>query len=122
MSRSIKVVGFAALLAAGQASFVGAVEVGKGAAQPARQANSVQAPARVEPSAKLIEGVVTQLDIARGKVEIQGQWHSIAWGRTQIFQNGHSVRPDALKVGQAVSYSSAEGAAGTKQLGLVYVR
>ena len=97
------------------------VEVGKGVARGAGQIANPQTPRLTEKSHAVREGVVTRIDLPARRLEIQGHWHTMVWGQTQIFQNGHSARPDALKVGQAIRYSVSESEAGGKHLGVLYV-
>jgi hypothetical protein len=110
-----------AMLALGGATFgTLAVEVSRphSLATPSTQkARAVEASSA---SHVLRGGVITRVDLANSRIEIEGQWCSIVWGQTQLFQQGHSARPDALKAGMAVKFSVSEGEAGAKRLGVLY--
>jgi hypothetical protein len=96
-----------------------AVEVGKGAVISARSgAAAVARPAAG--AGTLREGVLTRVDVPGGKVEIDGQWHSLIWGHTQVFQQGHSARPEVLRVGQLVRYTAAAAHGAGKRIGVIY--
>ena len=70
---------------------------------------------------QLRQGSVTAVSAKGDRIEIQGKWHSIVAGQTQIFQQGRPARPEVLKVGQLVRYTASENTAGNQRLGVLYV-
>ncbi len=113
----------ACLVLALSGAVVGAwgVEVGKDVAPRVGQNTKAQTSRPTDTGHAMREGVVTGINLQAGRLEIRGQWHSMVWGETQIYQNGHSARPDALRVGQEIRYSVVESDAGVKRLGVLYV-
>ena len=110
-----------ALALSGAAGGAWGVEVSKAGAQRAGQTIKTETAPATDTNHAMREGVVTRIDPQGGKIEIQGQWHSVVWGETQIYHNGHSARPDVLKVGQAIRYSVLASDARGKRLGVLYV-
>ena len=110
-----------ALALSGAAVGTWGVEVSKAGAQRAGQTIKAETSRATDANHAMREGVVTRIDPQGGRLEIQGEWHSMVWGETHLYQHGHSARPDALKVGQAIRYSVLEGGAGSKRLGVLYV-
>ena len=110
-----------ALALSGAAGGAWGVEVSQAGAQRAGPTIKVQTSRATQANHAVRVGVVTRIDPQAGRLEIQGQWHSMVWGETLIYQHGHSARPDALKVGQTIRYSVLEGAAGSRRLGVLYV-
>lgn len=111
-----------ALALSGAAAGAWGVEVSKASGQAAGQTIKAETTRATDASHAMREGVVTRIDLQAGKIEIQGQWHSLVSGETQIYHNGHSARPDVLKVGQAIRYSVSASDARGKRLGVLYVR
>ena len=66
-------------------------------------------------------GVITTVESAGTKVEIDRQWYSIVGGQTQVFQRGKLVRTDVLKPGQAIKFTVTRSGSEGKKLGAVYV-
>lgn len=66
-------------------------------------------------------GVITTVESAGTKVEIDRQWYSIVGGQTQVFQRGKLVRTDVLKPGQAIKFTVTQSGSEGKKLGAVYV-
>ena len=110
-----------ALALSGAAVGAWGVEVSKASGQGAGQTIKAETTRATDASHAMRDGVVTRIDPQGGRIEIQGQWHSLVWGETQIYHNGHSARPDVLKVGQAIRYSVSESDARGKRLGVLYV-
>lgn len=121
MKSSIRWSGWLALALGLQAANVAAVELKQTGVQGGRPVSKVPSTQGVQPSGKLLDGVISRLDLPAGKVEIQGQWLTISPGRTQLFQGGHTARPDALRIGQAVRYTTL-GDAADKRLGVLYAQ
>jgi len=69
----------------------------------------------------LREGAITALDKTRGKVQIGGQWHSIAES-TKLLRQGKPIGIDALKVGETVKFSFGRGEAGRTSIAVIHAR
>ena len=100
---------------------VAAEEVNSQPTNPARPHGKSEGAKGALPEKALLEGVVTGLDAAGGRVQIQGQWHRIVSGQTQILSGGKQVSANSLKVGQKLKFTAAAGNSETKTLGMVYV-
>jgi hypothetical protein len=110
-----------ALLAAGAAHAVRAID-----APPPTRAAVLNAPQpspaiQADDSASLRQGVVADVNTSANTVYINGSWLRIAEGSTRLFQQGRPVQADALRKGQRLKFTLAPGAADRKTLGVVYV-
>lgn len=74
-----------------------------------------------EDQSHMRSGVITAVEFAGKKVEIDRQWYSIVGGQTQVFKSGKSVRTDVLKPGQAIKFTVTQSGSEGKKLGAVYV-
>lgn len=87
---------------------------------PARKANAASAAKATSPAHGLQQGVVTAMSRGGDKVEIQGRWHRIDARSTRIFRTGRAADFGALKMGQVLKFTLADGP-GEPTLGVVYV-
>ena len=100
---------------------VAAEEVNSQPTSPARPHGNSESGRGTSPEKSLLQGVVTELDAPGSRVQIQGQWHRVVSGQTQILSGGKQVNANSLKVGQKLKFTLASGSTQAKTLGMVYV-
>jgi hypothetical protein len=120
MNRVLKLTLVASCAFAPPLAAIAAEEVNSQSTSPARPHGKSEAAKRALPETALLEGTVTGLDTAGGRVQIQGQWHRVVSGETQVLSGGKQVNPTSLKVGQKLKFTLAAGNTHAKTLGMVY--
>lgn len=100
---------------------VAALELNSQPTSPAKPHGKQEGEKGTLPEKALLRGVVTELDAAGGRVQIQGQWHRVVSGQTHVLSGGKQVPVNRLKVGQKLKFTLAAGNSETKTLGIVYV-
>ena len=107
--------------AIGSASVASRVNGSSAPASAAVQAATAQpASQQLDESASLRKGTVTALDERGTRVQVQGVWLDVIGGKTQLSRNGQSARLDTLKVGEAIRFTVAPGAADVPALRVIY--
>ena len=111
----------AALLAAGAAHAVRAID-----APPPTRAAVLNTPrpdaaAQADDSSSLRQGVVGDVSANGERVYVNGTWLFVAEGTTRLFRQGRAVPATSLSKGQLLKFTLAPGAADRKTLGIVYV-
>jgi hypothetical protein len=104
------------------ASLCGAVRVEAAAPSASAVMKSPQqsAAAQADESASLRHGVVTALDGKGARLQVQGVWLEIAADKTQLLRDGKPAPLDTLKVGDAIRFMVAPGAAEGQALRVIY--
>lgn len=75
----------------------------------------------IDVDSTLLEGVVTVVDVLRGKIKVNGSWLYIAGDKTRLFRQGQSVPASVLMVGQLLKFTiSAAGPEG-HMINVIYV-
>jgi hypothetical protein len=105
------------------ASFAGAVRVEAAApsASAVLMAPQQAAAAQADESASLRHGVVTALDPRGGRLQVQGVWLEVVADKTQLLRDGKPAALNTLKVGDAIRFMLAPGAADGPSLRMIYV-
>ncbi len=74
-----------------------------------------------EPYGSLREGVITDLRLDAGKVEIDGKWYTIVIGQTKVVRNGNSVPSRSLSKRQSVRFTLEGNDPARSVIEVVYV-
>lgn len=119
MNRRIRSIFVAACAWVPALAAVAALEVNSQPSGPARPHAKSEGAKRAQPDKAPFEGVVTALDATGARVQIQGQWYTVAAGHTQVSSGGKQVPASSLKVGQKLKFNLAAGG-DSKTLGTVY--
>jgi hypothetical protein len=77
--------------------------------------------AQTDESASLRHGVVSALDERGTRLQVQGVWLEIDAAKTQLLRDGKPAALDTLKVGDAIRFMVAPGAAEGQALRVIYV-
>jgi hypothetical protein len=105
------------------ASLCGAVRVDAAAPPASAVLKSPQqaAAAQTDESASLRHGVVTALDPAGTRLQVQGIWLEVVAGKTQLLRDGKPASVGTLKVGDAIRFTLAPAAVDGQALRVIYV-
>ena len=104
-----------------QAGASAALEGGSKPTQPASPRPQEPIPKPADAPAVWREGTVTAVNLAEGRVQIQGQWHDWVAGKSKLSVQGKPVGVDALKAGQSVRFTVSASAPGRSTIVAIHV-